>query len=247
MKKTHWFPYIPALLTAALWMTLSWSTAAFASSAVGIIDSGNGSQISGWAWNPSSPDTPVDVQIQIRRVSDNSLAAEQTVTADQYRDDLAANFQSSGCHAFIADIDWASLENTEYSVQAFSGGSPLSGTFYYKEGAYSKSPSTVPGVNGANLIPLGTFKTTGYCPCNSCSEGWGRHTSTGAIASSRHTIAVDPRVIPYGSQVMINGVVYTAEDRGGAVKSNHIDIFFDTHGEARAHGVRYESVYLVQR
>ena len=49
-------------------------------------------------------------------------------------------------------------------------------------------------------------------------------------------------MIPYGSQVMINGVVYTAEDRGGAVKSNHIDIFFDTHGEAIAHGVRYESV-----
>lgn len=61
-----------------------------------------------------------------------------------------------------------------------------------------------------------------------------------------HTIAVDPRVIPYGSKVMINGVVYTAEDRGGAVRGNHIDIFFNTHAETRQHGTQSAEVYLVQ-
>lgn len=95
------------------------------------------------------------------------------------------------------------------------------------------------------LTSLGIFRTTGYCPCYQCSEGWGRHTSTGAIAKSSHTIAVDPRVIPYGSKIMINGVVYTAEDRGGGVKGNHIDIFFDTHSQTRQHGSRHQEVFLV--
>ncbi len=95
------------------------------------------------------------------------------------------------------------------------------------------------------LKSLGIFRTTGYCPCYQCSEGWGRSTSTGAIAKSSHTIAVDPRVIPYGTKLMINGVVYTAEDRGGGVKGNHIDIFFDNHAQTRQHGSRQQEVFLV--
>lgn len=97
----------------------------------------------------------------------------------------------------------------------------------------------------SHLVSLGVFKTTGYCPCRRCSEGWGRTTSTGAIASAHHTIAVDPRVIPYGTQVMINGVVYTAEDKGGGVRGHHIDIFFDTHAETRQHGTQNAEVFLL--
>lgn len=95
------------------------------------------------------------------------------------------------------------------------------------------------------LQSLGVFRTTGYCPCYQCSEGWGRTTSTGAVAKSSHTIAVDPRVIPYGTKLMINGVIYTAEDRGGGVKGNHIDIFFDNHAQTRQHGSRHQEVFLV--
>lgn len=95
------------------------------------------------------------------------------------------------------------------------------------------------------LVSLGVFKTTGYCPCYQCSEGWGRHTCTGALASSNHTVAVDPRVIPYGSKLLINGTLYTAEDRGGGVHGNHIDIFYDTHAQTRQHGSRQAEVFLV--
>jgi 3D (Asp-Asp-Asp) domain-containing protein len=95
------------------------------------------------------------------------------------------------------------------------------------------------------LVSLGAFRTTAYCPCYACSEGYGRHTSTGTIAKANHTIAVDPRVIPYGSKVMINGTVYTAEDRGGAVKGHHIDIFYDTHAQTRQYGSRNVEVFLL--
>ncbi len=97
------------------------------------------------------------------------------------------------------------------------------------------------------LIPLGVFTTTGYCPCGSCSGRWGRLTSTGALAAAGHTVAVDPRVIPYGARLMINGVIYTAEDRGGGVRGNHIDIFYDTHEESRLHGAQAAEVYLIQQ
>ena len=70
-------------------------------------------------------------------------------------------------------------------------------------------------------------------------------TSTGTIATSGRTIAVDPRVIPYGSKVMIGGVIYTAEDHGGGVKGNHVDIFFDTHTQTRQHGKQTQEVFLV--
>ena len=65
------------------------------------------------------------------------------------------------------------------------------------------------------------------------------------MATAGHTIAVDPSVVPYGSKIMINGVVYTAEDKGGGVRGHHIDIFYDTHSESKHHGVQNTEVFLV--
>lgn len=77
---------------------------------------------------------------------------------------------------------------------------------------------------------IGNFKLTGYCPCYSCSEGYGKHTSTGAVATEGTTIAVDPRVIPYGTRVYIEGVGYRiAQDCGGGVGGNHIDVYVENH------------------
>lgn len=83
-----------------------------------------------------------------------------------------------------------------------------------------------------------TVIATGYCPCSECSEGYGRQTASGATATAGRTIAVDPLVFPYGTKLLIDGVVYVAEDRGGAITGNRIDIFFDTHAEAEAFGRR---------
>lgn len=235
-------------VTAILMMILGTGTA-LASADNGCIDGGKDGQVYGWAWDASLPDTAVEVQISVKKTSDNSVVSEQTVTADQYREDLSANQIGNGSHAFSASIDWSSLENTEYAIEARVGDTLLNGSLYYRDGSYSTYSAAVlenSGAEGHKLVSLGSFKTTAYCPCRSCSEGWGRHTCTGAIASANHTIAVDPRVIPYGSKVLINGTVYTAEDKGGAVKGNHIDIFFDTHGETRTYGTRSAEVFLIQ-
>lgn len=88
------------------------------------------------------------------------------------------------------------------------------------------------------------FKLTAYCPCESCSGGWGTQTSTGKTATAGRTIAVDPSVIPYGTKVEIDGRTYIAEDCGGGVKGNHIDIFFNSHNEVKAFGKKNATVKI---
>jgi 3D (Asp-Asp-Asp) domain-containing protein len=87
--------------------------------------------------------------------------------------------------------------------------------------------------------PTTTFKVTAYCPCMKCCGKADGITATGTVATAGRTIAVDPTVIPYGSQVILNGTTYVAEDCGGAIKGNKIDMFFDTHEEALQWGVKY--------
>jgi 3D (Asp-Asp-Asp) domain-containing protein len=72
-------------------------------------------------------------------------------------------------------------------------------------------------------------KLTAYCPCTECSGKWGTLTKLGTTAKEGRTIAVDPNVIPLGSEVLIEGKIYIAEDIGGVVKGKVIDIYFDEH------------------
>ena len=79
---------------------------------------------------------------------------------------------------------------------------------------------------------LGEFTLTAYCGCSRCCGKSNGKTATGVKAKANHTIAVDPKTIPYGTEVLIDGQKYVAEDCGSAVKGKHIDIFFSTHKEA---------------
>lgn len=85
---------------------------------------------------------------------------------------------------------------------------------------------------------------TAYCPCAECSEGYGHQTSTGAIAIEGRTIAVDPDVISYGSEVIIDGKTYIAEDCGGRINGSHIDIFFENHEDVDNFGKKYMKVRI---
>ena len=83
------------------------------------------------------------------------------------------------------------------------------------------------------LIDLGEFTITHYCACSVCCGKWADGiTASGKTATAGRTIATDPKVIPLGSKVVINGWEYVAEDTGGAIKGNRIDIYVDDHKEA---------------
>ncbi len=98
----------------------------------------------------------------------------------------------------------------------------------------SRSSSRVSGSSGQS----GVYKVTAYCACSKCC-GWNTGiTASGAMATANHTIAA-PKTFSFGTKVVINGVTYTVEDRGGAIQGNRIDIYMDTHSQALQWGVRY--------
>lgn len=70
-------------------------------------------------------------------------------------------------------------------------------------------------------------------------------TSTGTVPKWG-TIAVDPKVIPYGSKVYIPqfNKTFIAEDCGGAVKGNIIDIFMGSEAECYKWGRRTIDIYI---
>ena len=91
---------------------------------------------------------------------------------------------------------------------------------------------------------LGKFTLTAYCSCSRCCGKWASgKTASGKKAEANHTIATDPKVIPLGTEVVINKKVYVAEDTGGAIKGNRIDVFFDSHSDALDFGRQKAKVY----
>lgn len=91
---------------------------------------------------------------------------------------------------------------------------------------------------------LGKFKCTAYCSCRKCSGEYGDLTATGVRAKQSRTIAVDPKIIPYGSIVIIKGKEYRAEDCGDAIKNKCIDIYFNHHKDAKKFGVKYLNIKI---
>ncbi|MFD0591090.1 G5 domain-containing protein [Paenibacillus sp. GCM10027627] len=62
-------------------------------------------------------------------------------------------------------------------------------------------------------------------------------TASGTRVKEGRTIAVDPNVIPIGWWVYIEGIGFRrAEDKGGAVKGNKIDVYFDSNSHAMKFG-----------
>ena len=95
---------------------------------------------------------------------------------------------------------------------------------------------------------LGTYVITAYCTCKICCGVYsgGNRTASGTVPTTNRTLAVDTDVIPFGTKLVINGQVYVAEDRGGAIKGKRIDMFFYTHKEALKWGRRSMEVFLAE-
>lgn len=91
---------------------------------------------------------------------------------------------------------------------------------------------------------------TQYDCCVRCCGKDDGITASGVRATPGVTVAVDPDVIPLGSDVLVDygdGEIhyYRADDIGGAVKGNHIDLCVGSHEEALQLGRRTATVYWV--
>ncbi len=92
--------------------------------------------------------------------------------------------------------------------------------------------------------PLGRFKLTAY---SGPQDGKAKAiTATGTSARAGRTVAVDPKVIPLGSRVYIEGIgERIAEDTGGGVKGQHIDLYVHSVPAAHKFGVQRRTVTVV--
>ena len=100
---------------------------------------------------------------------------------------------------------------------------------------------------GFPYVKMGKFSLSFYCPCEICvGKKKEVKTATGTVPKAKHTIAVDPKVIPLGSIVYIENYGYfIAEDTGGNIKGNRIDIFVNNHEEAIKLGRKKANVYIL--
>ncbi len=103
---------------------------------------------------------------------------------------------------------------------------------------------------------LKMFTLTAYCSCEKCCGDWANNRpvdsdgkeivvgATGQRLKEGVSIAVDPRVIPYGTIVEFLNKKYVAQDCGGAIKGNRIDVYFMSHDQALEFGVQKEPVFF---
>ena len=86
---------------------------------------------------------------------------------------------------------------------------------------------------------LGNFTLTAYCNCAQCCGTAGNLTASGTVPTAGRTVAMAG--VPFGTQLLINGNVYTVEDLG--TPYGHVDIYFNSHSEALSFGLQSAEVY----
>ncbi|MGC4045718.1 MAG: 3D domain-containing protein [Armatimonas sp.] len=101
----------------------------------------------------------------------------------------------------------------------------------------SRSLASVPGVRTY------TMEATAYS--NAGNGPWGNRTATGDRCR-RGVVAVDPRVIPMGTRLYVEGYgECVALDTGSAIKGMRIDLFMDRESECNRWGRRRVKVVVL--
>lgn len=112
--------------------------------------------------------------------------------------------------------------------------------------ASSRSPITVS--RGDGRAPEGEvmyMNASAYAP--NYGPGVGSITANG-MKAQKGVVAVDPRVIPLGTRLYIDGYGHAiAADTGGAIKGNRIDLCYNTPGECFRFGRRTVKVTILGR
>ena len=89
------------------------------------------------------------------------------------------------------------------------------------------------------------MEATAYSPTVQETDGdpW---TTASGMKSGHGVVAVDPRVIPLGSKLYVEGYGYAiAGDTGGAIKGDRIDVFFYAPDETARWGRRWVRVFVL--
>ena len=149
----------------------------------------------------------------------------------------------------------AAAERAQEAAKATDGNNPDKPNKQVKQaqkaGAAAETSQTEKQAAGVpeNAEQVLEVKATAYAPGPHDNDQWGDKTFLGTNVRPG-IIAVDPNVIPLGSRVYIEypdgtGHYATAEDTGGAIKGNRIDVAVSSVDKAYDFGIKNVKVYVV--
>ena len=172
----------------------------------------------------------------IRQAKEEEIAAQKKAEEEAAAEAEAARKQAAEAEAARVAAAEAAKADTDTSSSSGSSSSDSSASSTTTESPSASDTSS----SSSSGTYLGRFKLTGYCSCSICTGQWsGGSTASGTTPTAGRTIAMGG--VPFGTKLMINGQVYTVEDRGTAY--GHVDIFCSSHSEALSFGVQYADVY----
>ena len=120
-------------------------------------------------------------------------------------------------------MTYAALENAQYETEDIAWEEPVTESPKFKRSVY--------------------VDATAY---SSQDPGLGLYTARGSLVG-HGIISVDPNFIPLGTRVYIPGYgEAVADDTGGAIVGNRIDIAFDTYDEAINFGRKEIEIYIIE-
>lgn len=175
--------------------------------------------------------------LKVQHLNDMIAAYEECESNLRVASDiLEARYRILQQEHFELMTEHADLRELTDSLLAEKDVEPPDGVYSYQVTASQQSDASDSGWH-----ELYAVKITAYCPCSLCCGKWANGiTASGVTAQEGRTVAVDPSVIPLGSEVEINGAIYIAEDTG--VYGNAIDLFMNSHQEALQWGIQYLDV-----
>lgn len=159
-----------------------------------------------------------------------------------------SQISASQAEAAALSAQISSAENSIYSLtqQAAAQQSQSQEEDTYTESSssgsgdsYNDERGSVESSGSGQGTYLGNFTLTAYCNCAQCCGTAGNLTASGTVPSAGRTVAMAG--VPFGTQLLINGNVYTVEDLG--TPYGHVDIFFGSHSEALSFGLQHADVY----
>jgi 3D (Asp-Asp-Asp) domain-containing protein len=94
-----------------------------------------------------------------------------------------------------------------------------------------------PAADWLSVAKVVLVRVTGYA--NGADGGAVGNVTASGVRTHWGTVAADPRVFPLGTRLLIEGFagdVFTVEDTGGAIRGNHIDVWFPNRAAALTFG-----------
>lgn len=93
------------------------------------------------------------------------------------------------------------------------------------------------------------MRVTAYCPCPKCCGSYSDGiTACGHKISEGDRFVAADKIYPFETEMIIpgykNSQTVKVLDRGGVIRGNRLDVFFNSHQEALEWGVRYLDVKI---